>query len=58
METLYEKALICALKDLKYAITREQANKVYLKWKSFHKNVQFRKAVKEKQDNFKTKKID
>ena len=48
MPTLYEKALRCAIRDLKFCPNRETANKCFLKWESFHKNVKFKKAVKEK----------
>lgn len=51
--TLYTKTLACAIKDLNYAITKDQANKVYIKWKCFHNNIEFKKAAKTKQEKFK-----
>ena len=48
--TLYIKALACAIRDLNCAINRKDANRVYLKWECFHKNIEFKKAVKEKQN--------
>ena len=52
--TLYTKALACAIKDLNYDITRDMANKVYLKWEVFHSNIEFKRAVKDKQSKFST----
>ena len=51
--TLYEKALKCAIRDLGLTKSRSHANHIYKKWEVFHNNIEFKKAVKQKQNKFK-----
>jgi len=46
------KALECAIKELKYSRTKEDANNIYLKWSIFHKNQDFRQSVMNKKNDF------
>ncbi len=47
------KALELAIKEIKAAKTKEQANKAFLKWKVFEDEPAFIAAIKEKQKEFK-----
>ena len=55
MPTLYEKSLKCAINDIAASRDRTEANERFIKWSVFHKNVEFKKAIKEKQAKFKAK---
>lgn len=48
------KALECAIKDILSAKDRDQANDRYKRWKVFHKEPEFLKAVRQKQIQFKS----
>ena len=47
------KALELAIKEIKAATTKKQANEAYLKWKVFEDNSEFVAAIREKQKEFK-----
>ncbi len=52
MPTLHQKALKCAIADIKKQITPKAANRCYKKWEAFHNNDQFKQAVADKQKHF------
>ncbi|WP_159522937.1 hypothetical protein [Sunxiuqinia indica] len=47
------KALECAVRDIKSAPDREEANSRYLKWKVFHNEPKFKQAVNLKKQSLK-----
>lgn len=52
---LYQKALACAINDIKNQVTPKAANLVYQKWEVFHKNFKFKQAIENKKMAFKKK---
>lgn len=50
------KALEAAIKQMKAAKTRDEANGVYRTWTVFHSNADFKKAVLDKQKEFNNQK--